>query len=61
MIIEFFKVFAMEKYQTDKKSRETYMMNPYIEQFVIQLLMQSKFISSTVFTLLPRLFEANLR
>ena len=61
MIIEFFKVFAMEKYQTDKKSRETYMMNPYIEKFVIQLLMQSKFISSTVFTLLPRLFEANLR
>lgn len=41
MIIEFFKVFAMEKYQTDKKSRETYMMNPYIEQFVIQLLMQT--------------------
>lgn len=24
MIIEFFKVFAMEKYQTDKKSRENY-------------------------------------
>lgn len=37
------------------------MMNPYIEQFVIQLLMQSKFISSTVFTLFPRLFEANLK